>query len=383
MLDGADCHFEDDLGSSSMTTFRRSQWSDSLLGRTRGFGARGGKGIKRGPRKPLEPSPEFKLLHSDATSAFIDGDYERAVVLVKQAIQINPEIFAAHSLLSEIFLVQGFRDKALAALFSGAHTRPKDASVWTKVAKLILERAGEDRASALQDAVYCYSRVIEIDQRNYRTRFQRAAAYRELGHNGRAIQEYERILKDLPHNTRALRHLTESYIDLNDVAKARARYEDSIAYYTSLPLEEATDFTWSDVNIYIELFSYSNAYEQGILSLRSLARWLLGRKDDVLWDNIRQDDREWDVHDFPRRIDTPWFNPGSYPIESYGLGLPLELRVKLGIYRLKMDLEYRDEALVRIHPQMLSGKEPNTTLGSSLLVRSGGQLPWRKTLRLW
>jgi general transcription factor 3C polypeptide 3 (transcription factor C subunit 4) len=30
-----------------------------------------------------------------------------------QAIQINPEMFAAHSLLSEIFLAQGEKDKAL------------------------------------------------------------------------------------------------------------------------------------------------------------------------------------------------------------------------------------------------------------------------------
>jgi general transcription factor 3C polypeptide 3 (transcription factor C subunit 4) len=225
--------------------------------------------------------------------------------------------------------------------------------------------------------------VIDIDPKNYRTRFQRAAAYRELGHNGRAIQEYERILKDLPHNMAALRHLAEAYIDVNDVEKARGRYEDSIAYYTSLPLEEATDFTWSDVNIYIELFSYSNSYEQGILSLRSLARWLLGRQDDVAWDSIRQDDREWDADHFPRRIDTPWFNPRSYPKESYGLGLPLELRVKLGIYRLKMGLKYREEALVRMHQQTLTRRVSNTALGSFQLVRSGGQLPRRKTLRLW
>ncbi|ODH21706.1 hypothetical protein ACO22_05629 [Paracoccidioides brasiliensis] len=309
------------------------------------FGARGGKGIKRGPRKPIEPSLEFKNLHSEATSAFIDTDYERATVLVKQAIQINPEMFAAHSLLSEIFLAQGQKDKALAALFSGAHTRPKDPAVWMKVAKLILERAGEDRSSALQDVVYCYSRIVEIDQKNYDIRFKRAAVYRELGHNGKAAQEYERLLKDLPHNTTALRHLAETYIDLNEVHKAKSRYDESISYYTSLNLEEATDFTWSDVNIYAEFFSYLNDYEQGIFQLRSLSRWLLGRKDDTEWDDIIEDDREWDAEDFPRRADVPFFDPNKYPTESYGIGLPLELRVRLGIYRLKLGLQYREEAL--------------------------------------
>lgn len=181
---------------------RRRRGTGPFSGR---WGARGGKGIKRGPRKPLEPSAEFKMLHSDATSAFIDGDYETAIDLVKRAIHINPEMFAAHSLLSEIFLAQGQKDKALTALFSGAHTRPRDASVWFKVAQMILDRAGDDRPAALNDVIYCLSRVIDIEPKNYNARFQRAAVYRELGHNGRAVTEYERILKEVPHHPRALR----------------------------------------------------------------------------------------------------------------------------------------------------------------------------------
>lgn len=323
---------------------RRRRGAGRFSGR---FGARGGKGIKRGPRKPLEPSPEFKLLHSEATSAFIDGDYERATGLVKRAIQINPEMFAAHSLLSEIFLAQGQKDKALAALFNGAHTRPKDPTVWMKVARLILERAGEDRQAALNDVIYCYSRVIEIDPKNYNARFQRAAIYRELGYNGRAATEYERILKELPHNTRALRHLAETYIDLNDVQKAVDHYTESINYYMSLDLDEATDFSWSDVNIYVELYSFLGKYEEGLRVLKSLSRWLLGRKEDVMWEDFHQDDREWDADDFPRRIKTDGYEPGLYPRDSYGLGLPLELRIKLGLFRLKMGYEHKDEALVR------------------------------------
>ncbi|EGE83291.1 hypothetical protein, variant 2 [Blastomyces dermatitidis ER-3] len=338
-------HFGEDVDPDLGLYGRRGRRGRQSIGRPYNFGARGGKGIKRGPRKPLEPSLEFKNLHSEATSAFIDADYERATVLVKQAIQINPEMFAAHSLLSEIFLAQGQEDKALAALFSGAHTRPKDPSVWMKVAKLILERAGEDRTSALQDVIYCYSRVIEIDQKNYDIRFERAAVYRELGHNGKAAQEYERLLKDLPHNTTALRLLAETYIDLNEVDKAKSRYDESIAYYMSLSLEEATDFTWSDVNIYVEFFGYLNDYEQGIFMLKSLSRWLLGRKEDAEWDNIVEDDREFDAEDSPRRADITFFVPNQYPIEVYGAGLPLELRVKLGIYRLKLGLQYREEAL--------------------------------------
>lgn len=335
---------EDELDEDEIDSRRRH--GSLRVPFSRRFGARGGKGIKRGPRRPLEPSPEFKYLHSEATSAFIDGDYDRAIDLVSQAIQINPEMFAAHSLLSEIFLAKGQKDKALTAIFNGAHTRPKDPTVWTKVAKLVLELAGDDRQAALNDVVYCYSRLIDIDPKNCNFRFQRAAVYREQGYNGRAATDYERILKKMPHNTRALRHLAETYIDLNDVQKAIDHYAISIDHYLSLNSDKVSGFSWSDVNIYVELFGYTGRYKEGLEVLKSLSRWLLGRRDDSIWDEI--DDREWDADDFPRRIESPGYNPGSFSRDAYGLGLPLELRIRMGIFRLKMGDKHRDEAMVSL-----------------------------------
>ncbi|KAL4928515.1 tetratricopeptide repeat protein [Aspergillus undulatus] len=310
------------------------------------YGARGGKGIKRGPRKPLEPSPEFKMLHSEATSAFIDGDYERATDLVRKAIQINPEMFAAHSLLSEIFLAQGQKEKAVTALFSGAHTRPRDTGVWLKVARMIMDLAGDDKQSSLNDVLYCYSRVLEIDPQNYNTRFQRAALYRGLGHNGRAVSEYEKILRDIPHNIRALRLLTDALTEQNEYQKALDYWSKGIEHYTAKDPETLPEFTWSDANIYIELYSYLDRFAEGLKAAKAISRWLLGRKGDTMWNEFDEDDREWDNKDAPRRIKADGYVPKQWPLESYGLGLPLELRVKLGLFRLK--LQHVEEALYHL-----------------------------------
>lgn len=264
---------------------------------------------------------------------------------MKRAIQVNPEMFAAHSLLSEILLAQGEKDKAVAALWNGAHTRPRDPTVWYKVAKLIQERAGDDRQKTLDSMIHCYSRIIEIDPKSYNARFQRAAAYRELGHNGKAASEYERILKELPHNIRALRHLAETYIDMQNVQKAIEYYIAAIEYYMSVETDESMEFSWSDVNICAELFAYINDSAKGLQLLSSVSRWLLGRRDDYIWDDV-DDDREWDAADIPRRIKTDGFIPDIYAIDSYGLGLPMELRIKLGTFRLKLGDRYFDEALV-------------------------------------
>ncbi|KAJ5157041.1 uncharacterized protein N7482_008141 [Penicillium canariense] len=332
----------EDSDDSGAARRRRRRGGGRFSGR---YGARGGKGIKRGPRKPLDPGPEFKLYHSEATSAFIDGDYDRAHEFVNQAIQVNPEMFPAHSLLSEIWLAKGDKVRALQALWNGAHTRPKDPTVWMKVARLLLERAGDNRGSALNDVVYCYSRVIDIQPRNFNVRFQRAALYRELGHNGKAASEYERILNERPHNTRALRHLAEIFIDLNDVDRAVTHWSISVDYFTSLDPDQVRDFSWSDINIYAELFGYVGRPREGLYHLKSLSRWLLGRKDDIMWVNFEDDDREWDSEDSPRRIKTDGFIPGHWPRDSYGLGLPLELRVKMGLFRLRMGDKHHQEAM--------------------------------------
>ncbi|KAJ5245920.1 hypothetical protein N7468_000903 [Penicillium chermesinum] len=340
--DDEDDEEDDEDEDDSDRERRRRRGGGRFSGR---YGARGRKGVKRGPRKPLEPGPEFKMLHSEATEAFIDGDYDRAKEKVTQAILKNPEIFPAHSLLAEIFLAQGQMDKAFLALFNGAHTRPKDASVWLKVSRYILRRAGQERERALNDVIYCYTRVLDIEPKNTNVRYQRAAIYRELGLNGKAAIEYERILKDRPHNPRPLRHLAEVYIELKNVQRALDIWNESMAYYRSLDPSKAKNFSWSEVNIYVELFSYVEQYEQGIEALKSLSRWLLNRGEDRFWDGFDADDREWDIEDSPRRIKTNGFIPGTWPSECYGAGLPLELRIKLGLFRLKMGHQHYNEAL--------------------------------------
>ena len=174
---------------------------------------------KRGHRKPLEPSAEFKAIHSQATMAFIDQDYDRAAELARAAISNNPEIFTAHSLLSEVHLVQGDKARATTALFHGAHTRPRDTQIWSKVAELILERAREDRVSAIPDAIYCYNRIINADSAHIEARYQRASLHREIGNNKQAASDYRHLSEQLPHNTTVLRHLAEAYIEIGEKLK--------------------------------------------------------------------------------------------------------------------------------------------------------------------
>ena len=311
---------------------------------------RGAKGTKRGIRKPLEPSAEFKAIHSQATMAFIDQDYERAAELATKAISNNPEIFTAHSLLSEVHFAQGDKARATTALFHGAHTRPRDTQIWNKVAELILERAGDDRASAIPDAIYCYNRIIGADPSHVEARYQRASLHRELGNKKQAASDYRRLLKQLPHDTRVLRHIAEIYIEIGGSSKAIECYNDSITHYRNAEPKDVTSFSWSDGNIYAELFMYSEDFKTGLLKVKEVCRWLLGREEEDYWNWFQEDDREFDADDEPRRNEIQHYVAGKYEIASYGEGLPLELRVKLGLFRLRLGYDHFEEAMVSVIP---------------------------------
>lgn len=259
---------------------------------------------------------------------------------------MNPEMYAAHSLLAEIHLARKDNDKALTALFNGAHTRPRTPHVWTDLAELLLDRANLEDDSAITDALYCYSRVIQIEPQNIHARCQRAELNRRLGNNGRAAAEYESLLRILPHDLAILRSLAETYMDLEETQQAIEHYNASISFYRMKEPQQAKTFAWSDVNIYVELFADQQRYWEGLCALKSLSRWLLGRPDDAVWKAFDQDDREFDLDDYPRRVEIGRFQADLHGDISYGKGMPIELHVKLGLFRLRSPTRQIGEAMV-------------------------------------
>lgn len=307
---------------------------------------RGAPRGKRGIRKAFEPSFKFKGLLSKATNAFIEHRYDEAERYVQEAILTNPEIFSAHSLLSEIHVASGDKHRAINALFNGAHTRHRDKKVWFAVAERIVETAGDEISQWLRMVAYCYSRVIGLDSTNTEARRQRAALNTELRHYGKAAADYKSLLKQSPHDINFLRSLAEIQMKLGKPDIAIQYYDESIAYYYSLEPDRGTTLAWSDVNVYAELLLSSKQYDQGAIKVKELSRWLLGRSSDTFWNLYCDDDREFDLHDDPRRIEVAEFVPGRWGLSAYGEGLPLELRVNLGLLRLGSERGCYEEALV-------------------------------------
>lgn len=310
----------------------------------RGKGRGKARSIFRGPRKAAEPTGDIRARLGRASQCFIEEQYEEAKALVEEVIRINAETYEAWTLLASIFRELGDTEKTLLALIYAAHLRPKDAAQWLSVARFALEETGENRTKNLPSAKFCFSSAIRANPKDdFEARCGKAAVLRELGHSTAAIAEYKHILKQRPHDTSILRLIAEAYIDIDKVEPAQDLYREAIAFYKDSVETPGTEFTWSDANIYVELYAYAGQYSMAIHELRCIARWLLGRESETFWDTFPNDDREWDSTD-DRRLLTADFDPAQFSSSQYGDGLPLEFRVKLGQYRLKKG--DRSEALV-------------------------------------
>jgi len=296
------------------------------------------KGEIRGPRTTIDPGEEFIRVYNKALDAFIEKrDIAKAQRLVLQAIGLNPEIFAAHSLLADIHLAKGDFDSGMDALIVGLHGHLNDIELWRTVADRILNVSDESYQKRVERAMYCFGAILRKDPKDIDARFQRAECARILGGWNRAFADFAFLLQSDPHNSSILAQFARLCQDLGDVAKARIVYEDHFEHYRNVGITTDDHYTWQDIGVYVDLLVQAGETAHAIHMLKKLSRLLCGRGDETYWEDHLEDDREYDQSHYPRRLQEIRFEANRYPEHQYGEALPLDLRGKLGILRLKLN----------------------------------------------
>ncbi|KUI64090.1 Transcription factor tau subunit sfc4 [Cytospora mali] len=289
-----------------------------------------------------ELSADIKLQLSRASQAWVvDNRREEALEIVLEIIRVNAETHEAWILLSSIYEEMGAMSDYIMAKCFAAHLRPRDFHGWISCALAALDDVTPgQRETNLGIAQLCYSAAIRANPKSLKARVGKANCALEAGNANVAAAEYAKVLKRKPYNMAILRNMAEAAFDARNAKKyvelARGSYEQAITYMRSGG--EELQFEWSDVIIYIEMCAFLEKYAEAALALRSLARLLIGRSDESFWDKYQDDDREWDQEE-DRRKEDPKHQPDRYPYAMYGPALPLDLRAKLAIYRLKLEQE--------------------------------------------
>ncbi|CAD6499504.1 BgTH12-03616 [Blumeria graminis f. sp. triticale] len=304
-----------------------------------------GRGPPRGPRKAVEPSADIKMRLGIANEYFQAQNYPEATAAAAEIIRINAETYEAWNLMATSLHEMKQPDNALKALMYAAHLRPKVPMPWVVAAEYALNEMGPLREQYLTNAAFCFAGAVRANPRDINTRLKKAAVLVERGYLRHAIAEYRHILSRCPHDLGILDTLAELSIDCCDVDIVIELYAKTIEHYRLNDDVSSTPFTWSNLDTYITLLEFAGEYEKAIWTLKNLSRWLLGRKDESYWDNIEDNDCEWDLND-SRRATVPGFEFGKYSWASYGHSLPVELRMKLGLSRLQIGCN--EEAMVHL-----------------------------------
>lgn len=317
-------------------------------GRPRARGGRNGmpkrEKTRKGPRIVTDPGPEFKTLQSIASEAYVLKQFPRAIEYATKAVQLNPEIYGAHSLLSEIYAEMGHEQKALEALFLGAPTK-RDKDLWFHIIERIKNIDPEeyptyDETYKTHRILECLRGILTVDSENYEARSEKLDIEELLGNTGRAVKLCQKMLQIRPDDDDVLRRMarigTASKTKTPEYMRRMVdAFDKSIDHFMANDEPSSSSLDWSMLNIYLDLLLFAEQYERGLPRLKVIARWIQHRRNETYWDD-ETDDREFDVEDAPRRILVPDFMRIS-PTTRYGDAFPLEIRAKLGIFRVRQN----------------------------------------------
>lgn len=328
----------------------------------RGEGARGGgRGIPRGPKPPPDPGPEYHAIVNKANQAYLAQDWERVGELCNQLITINPAVWSAYGLMADVLREKGDKRGEYQTMFS-ALSVCKDVDAMWHMLRLAedLEAAG-DADVGTKEIISIYGALIDRDSNNVEARKGRMELFERAGLAGRAARECQKLVQLVPHDLDLLEHSARLALRTGTQETAIYQYEKTIQHLTEECVSgEESGFSFDDLNHYAELLLASKDYENGLIKVKQIARWISGRQDQTYWDDFQANDCEWDDYDEPRREAVPWFqgNQGEYTEDQYGMALPLELRAKLGLFRLQLGVNHYPEALH--HFELIIDEDPQS-----------------------
>lgn len=286
-----------------------------------------------GPRPPAPLTGPIKRRLGEANSFFLDRKFVEARNKAWEIIQLNAETYEAYTLLATIYEELNDTEKSLEMRWRGCHLRPKIPDLWIDLAEEYEERGNLVRADA------CYRAAIRFIPYSVKARLGKARVLTRAKRFKTAVQEYEKILNKWdPLNFTATCQLVLSYLDKGDdesVQKARVLYKET---FDRLRQQEDPEdmIDWDDLVKYAGIFERQGKdYAIALRELKSFARWLVGRDEQVLFDKVTENDCEWDIDD-TRRLEINGFRADEFPSSTYGEGIPLELRIKLGLLRLHL-----------------------------------------------
>lgn len=301
-------------------------------------------GKRRAMRDAMKAmDPEALDYLSKANTAYVNHKLDEAAFYCQQAVKIEPKHPKPYNLLGLISEEKGDLKKACSYSFMAAELTHWSSESWFNAAKLSKELGYIDQA------IYCYTQIINLkgDSRELAAARdeciqERSMLYKEKGQYGRALEGLQKLHLKNPKNETYVKNLASVYVEqkrINDAVNLYMRILDSNMKQNGPPPFDPV-FGWSELNILCELFLTQHSWRMGVKIIKTVARWINNRTDEVWWDD-QDDDCEFDSR---RAQMIHKKRPSDYnQFLGRDFELPIDLRFKLGCFRLELD--QKEEAL--------------------------------------
>lgn len=288
-----------------------------------------------------EMDPEALQYFQKANEAYVANNLEESLYYYQQMVKIDPKDFKAYKSMGEIWKEKGDIRKCCSYWFMAAELSQWDKKLWAAVAEL------STKLGYVDQAIYCYTHLINLkgESLDVDPKFilDRSLLYKQKGQYGRALEGLQRIHLLYPTEGTIIKNLASIYVEqrrLTDAVNLYMRILDSNMKSNGPPTLDPV-FGWPELNILCELFLQQHSWRMGVKVIKTVGRWIKNRQDETWWDD-QDDDSEFDsrrtqmIHK-KRPTDYQLFLNRDYE-------LPIDLRFKLGCFRLELD--QKEEAIL-------------------------------------
>lgn len=279
--------------------------------------------------KTLDIKDEARIYYNLAIKEYEENRFGDAIAMLEEAIKIDPNSKLPYVLLDAIYSDIGDIDKALRAKVAAALLdRNKDD--WIDVARISVDQGKFDQA------VVFYERAIGLDPSDTTIMFDLFELLLSMNKLDQACSLMKKIHEIQPANPEYTNKLGQIYMLQGQVQDAVNLFENILQKNKEnsfIDPEVIQPFGWSELNSLAELYYKQKAWHKTIREIKSIARWILERKDETWWDD-QKDDAEFDE----RRLEIKRSDRGKSRVdEPEKYELPLDIRVKLLLSRLQLD----------------------------------------------
>jgi len=167
----------------------------------------------------------------------MQGDYERAIADLNEAIRLDPKSAVAYNNRGSAYAFQGDIDRAIADFSEAIRLDPKFAAAYNNRGFAYLNQGRTDRAIA------DFDEAIRLDSKFADAYSNRGKLYQMQGNNDRAIADLSEAIRLDPKSADAYYNRGLAYLYSGDLAKALADVSEA----SELDPQDAYKALWADI----------------------------------------------------------------------------------------------------------------------------------------